>query len=372
MERKMQKVLFCVAALVIATNLSQAQQANITWIPNTSVSIEGSCVSANGSVVAVQGYNGVAYKWENGAITSLGTGTPKAVSADGSTVVGYTVATASRWQNGQSEPLGFLGAGPYGYNSNAFACSANGDVVVGKSSSSYYTYGEAFIWKDGEMTGLGGLINPTDSLYPYSQATDISNDGVVVVGHSGRWSYERQAFRWENGAMAGLGYLPGLNSSEALAISGNGQVIVGLSYSLSTLNNQVFRWENGVMVGLGNGIATGASYDGSVIVGWMPSGDDYTQYNAPFIWDAQHGMRNLENMLRNDYNLDLGSYRLIRALGISDDGKTIIGYGYGPDSSGPWSTSPNNYEEAFIVTIPEPATIGLLALGGLLLRKRRA
>ena len=46
---------------------------------------------------------------------------------------------------------------------------------------------------------------------------------------------------------------------------------------------------------------------------------------------------------------------------ISDDGLTIVGYG----------SNPNGSREAWIATIPEPASVALLSLGGVALLRRR-
>jgi len=69
------------------------------------------------------------------------------------------------------------------------------------------------------MVGLGKLAGQP------SQALAISGDGLTIVGVSGN-----QAFRWtQAGGIQGLGFLPGGSISEALGVSLTGTVIVGRS-----------------------------------------------------------------------------------------------------------------------------------------------
>jgi len=118
------------------------------------------------------------------------------------------------------------------------------------------------------------------------------------------------------------------------------------------------------MVGLGyllgrynDSIARGVSADGSVIVGQSCS----ARYEA-FCWDDKNGMRSLRDVLENDYGLDLTDWRLIEATGISDDGFTIVGHGRNPDGN----------IEGWILRIPEPATILILGMGSLMMRRRKS
>jgi hypothetical protein len=78
-------------------------------------------------------------------------------------------------------------------------------------------------------------------------------------------------------------------------------------------------------------------------------------------------MRVLEDVLQDDYRLDLMGWKLTNAFGVSSDGKTIVGRGIRPD--GMWDGWIAYLDEP----APEPATLSLLALGGLaLFRRRRA
>jgi uncharacterized membrane protein len=125
------------------------------------------------------------------------------------------------------------------------------------------------------------------------------------------------------------------------------------------------------MIGLGD-LAGGAfgstalavSADGSVVVG---SGNTVNGINVgeAFYWTESGGMQSLKDMLVN-LGADLTAWdgkawTLTAATGISADGKTIVGYGFNDQSP-----------EAWIATIPEPATMILLGLGGVFLRSRKS
>src|SRR6476661_4573944 len=113
------------------------------------------------------------------------------VSADGSTVVGYsyqneTTTHAIRWTAaGGMVSIGDLPGG--NTNGAANAVSANGGVIVGGSSSALsYSgnpgYQEPFRWTASTgMQGFGYLSNYPSS---YGGAYGVSADGSVVVGNS--------------------------------------------------------------------------------------------------------------------------------------------------------------------------------------------
>ena len=209
------------------------------------------------------------------------------------------------------------------------------------------------------MVGLGSLPGGSGSV-----ARGVSADGVVVVGTSGS-DLGDQAFRWtEADGMVGLGDLPGGSFfSSAKAVSSDGLVVVGISKS--ALGEEAFRWTQADgMIGLGDlpggtvyGTASDTSADGSVVVGRgrTDKGDE------AFIWDQTNSMRNLREVLINDYSLDLTGWKLSAAIATSADGLNIVGYGNNPDG----------YQEAWIAEIPEPATLSLLALGGVAMLRRR-
>jgi len=98
---------------------------------------------------------------------------------------------------------------------------------------------------------------------------------------------------------------------------------------------------------------TGLSGDGQTVIG--VSGPFSGINRKPYIWDAANGMRNMADVFVNDYGIDLNGWTLVEALGISEDGNTIVGYG----------SNPQGITEGWIVTIPEPATLSLLVLGGI-------
>jgi probable HAF family extracellular repeat protein len=274
-------------------------------------------------------------------------------SADGVYIVGqYLDANgdpiAMRWDvtgGAGPEALGELPTGSVW--SEAFATSGDGSVVVGSSLIEHPTKPntdrtEAFIWEAGAMTGLGFLeVSNGNDL---SVATAISADGAVVAGRSHVSDPNHQAkktseaFVWEAGVMTGLGFLAddGLDyHSEALAVSGDGSVIVGLASNTDPSDptqsvDEAFRWEAGVMTGLGflqtdtkdvRSEATGVSYDGSTVIGTSnvdhPDVPD-TSVEQAFVWvdGVMTGLGFLSG--------SPGPYQSI-ATAVSADGSVVVG-----------------------------------------------
>ncbi len=333
-------------------------------------------LSADGSVVVGESHSASgweALRWQNGLMTGLGClpgsffdSTGYGVSANGYVIVGKSSSgpagqrQAFRWENGVMTGLGDLPGSSF--YSAAYAISVDGSVVVGESRSASGT--EAFRWtKEEGMVGLGAL-EPSYGRYD-STAYGVSADGSVIVGASDSpMNPQDEAFRWTQATgMVGLGYLVPVSDftfSTATAVSADGSVIVGYSTSsFPSPGYEPFRWEDGVMTGPGvRGRAWALSADGSIVVG----DDDGWPQAMAIIWDSKYGVRHLQDVLVNECGLDLTGWTLTAARGISADGLTIVGYG----------TNPSGFTEGWIATIPEPATLLLLAFGGLALLKKRS
>ena len=289
-------------------------------LPNEALTSTASDVSADGTVVVGTAYHGgwfgvyVHFRWTAGTgIVELpaGFGNPPAVSADGSLVVGsrcefgpfYEICHAYRWTPDEgmvdlADPL---------LDSQATGVSADGSVVVGGvevgqapcdcvASGTCGALHDAFRWTTSE-----GMTTPVEiPLLGCSgiSAGEVSADGRVLL--IGSWEHPRGAAFWTSDTgLVELGDLPGgPNRTEAKALSADGSVVVGSSWS-----------------------ASGAE---------------------AFVWDVTNGMRSLRALLVDQHGLDLTGWTLISANGVSDDGQTIVGTGVNPDG----------HTEAWIATLP--------------------
>ena len=212
----------------------------------------------------------------------------KAVSGDGSTVVGYVVndytntynAEAFRWANGTLTGLGLLGPEDADAYSLANAVSNDGSVIVGGSTFAAANPNvEAVSWTDGVISGLG-FLDPSDA-DRFSSGQLVSSDGSIVAGY-GTYDLneDEEAFRWKAGTMTGLGFLdPGDPAplSFVVGMSSDGNAIAGDStYDLNQDQVEAFRWSGGTMTGLGlldpgdryaASLAKAMSSDGTTVVG---------------------------------------------------------------------------------------------------------
>jgi uncharacterized membrane protein len=250
--------------------------------------------------------------------------------------------------------LGAFG-GPAG-TSAAIGVNPDGSVVVGGSS---LTTAGASVYQAFRWTQALGLKN-LGSIAPagYSVAHGTSDDGTVVVGMTSvpatepGFPNQLHAFRWVlTNPATGAGTTTDLGpaTSEAMAVSSDGSVIVGHG-----AGTRAFRWTQaggvvdlGVLPGHSHSMATAVSADGKVVVG-ISSPDfistafpnpgpfyDHTTARA-FRWTQATGMRDLNTLLPPS-GVDLTGVTLLAALSVSRDGQAISGSGIGTgdeDTSG--------------------------------------
>ena len=328
-------------------------------------------VSADGST-AVGRAGGNAYRWRVGpGMQFITNGSAYAASADGSVVVGRGLGNqAFRWtQASGAQSMGsFPGAGSQ--TSSANAVSANGTVVAGTAPkpSPPLDY-DPFRWTAAD--GMQSLGDVSGGRAGTSVAFSMSSNAGVIVGQTFS-ALAMEAFRWTAGSgMTLLSGVPaGFRPENAAGVSGDGTTIVGYTHSPNTQIGmlEAYRWtEAGGLQALGDlpgghhhGAAWAVSGDGSIIVGQSLTDFDF-DFPEAFIWDAVHGMRNLREVLEQDFGLNLDGWMLNAARGISADGNTIVGYG----------VNPQGFQESWIAVIPEPASLALFLLTLLPLTRRR-
>ncbi len=361
--------VFPLVILVLLTGSAQAVAASFELLgsfdnPDYPLrrSSDAYSVSADGLVVvgssdlAVAGH-AAPFRWTAAegivnfaGLTDSWTGKASDVSADGSVVVGRIrpvgdVPQAFRWTQEEGVVILSIPPGWEGY-ARTTEVSADGSTVVGMLKSD--ADDELFRWTESEgMVSLGPLLDTYSNKSP-----SISADGSVIVGND-----DQGAFRWtQQTGRVYLGTLPGaVGNALADDVSDDGSTIVGsIRFEVGEFGDQPFRWteEEGFALLFGEpsnleGRAKAVSGDGSVVIG-----HDYN--SGGFIWDAQHGARNLQWVLEEEYGLNLDSLMNFGwVTDISADGRVIIGTGQHNAS----------VSEAWRVVIPEPSTTASLITG---------
>jgi probable HAF family extracellular repeat protein len=264
----------------------------------------------------------------------------RAVSSSGAVIVGSGVNGITQFATRWESSTGLVVLSGLTTASVAIGVSADGSVVVGAFVSPQGN--QAFRW-----TAAGGLVplGDLDGGGFFSGALGVSADGSVVVGIS-LSANGLEAYRWTSATgMVGLGFSPGFDGSSAQGISADGTAIVG-QLSNST-GGAAYRWTQadgyivfGTILDSRQMTAHAASFDGSVVVGEA----SIRGGAAAFVWTPETGTCQLQSVLVNDYGLDLTGWSLWSATGVSNDGRTFVGYGVDLDG----------HDEAWIATLPPP------------------
>lgn len=277
------------------------------------------------------------------------------VSHDGSVIVGQDYNLGS--EDGGTRQAYLWTAGPspsdpgtttglpyadteYSY-ATAKAVSADGSTVVGAEGGGY----RAFLW----TAATGTQIIADDG----SAATSVSGDGSVVVG-SGFYDNWGQAFRWTR--EGGLDYFLSelsLGDSTAIAISADGSTIVGHYDYIHS-----FAWTEAgglrlldELPGSSDNHVLALSADGRWAVGH--SGELYEEIAV--LWDTTTGaVQDLNTLFTSTFGFDLEGWTLQVATGISADGLTITGWGLNPEGA-------TEGWVAHMGAVPEPSAFAAIA-----------
>jgi len=105
----------------------------------------------------------------------------------------------------------------------------------------------------------------------------------------------------------------------------------------------------GTLAGGSESAARAVSADGSVVVGDSVGGAVPFRTVEAFIWSESMGMRSVQSVLVDEFGLDLTGWSLTSAVGVSDDGLTLVGNGVNPDGS----------PEGWVAVLPSSRAVGI-------------
>jgi uncharacterized membrane protein len=379
-------------------------------------------ISADGSVVTGNFYHSggpddgtFAYHWTassgfsklphlpNGGYASLGGG----ISADGNVVVGYEFHFgATRWiaSTNSVELLKDPNGNPISIYSQATAASADGSVVVGIGHFPVVGGG------GGQGPDVSGQLTRT-VFVPFGPVPRGSAQASVIFSNQGTDLNGPLTFTFDlpGGFIQTLGASVGTVTDMHVTADGkgilswNGDLKTGdslvinvkieypptmsLDYIRKNLQSSVnvpnqrtgydaFRWTQatgavdlGVLPGDIQSDANSVSADGSTIVGAgtanitdgeIVGGGFTVNSDDAFIWDAAHGMRNLQTLLESDpiAGPALSGWTLTSATSVSADGLTVVGIGKDPQGNKQgWIAHLNGLESHSLVSPEETFAI---------------
>jgi probable HAF family extracellular repeat protein len=268
-----------------------------------------------------------------GAIDSVSNGIyaeGRAISANGLIVGTSNINTAGETRAFRLASFGGMQALPYlGSYSEATDVSDDGSVIVGDSFSSRYY---AVRW-----TGAGNQtiesFRTIGDVVGSAVATACSADGSAIVGYSSTGAVSHACLFRTGQPAFDLGSLIGpAGSSGCLGISANGVHVVGYSSDPSGYSHAMYWMQSRGMVDLGtvDGVpgysqANAVSANGRLIVGY--SFNNSRPGGGAAVW-IDGAPRQLWDLLVTDYHADMGSWTTLDLVyDVSRDGSVLVGYG---------------------------------------------
>lgn len=244
---------------------------------------------------------------------------PAEIAAD-RTVVGTTIFSQPgvprpyRWT--PEAGFGFLALPAQGWVGFATATSGDGEVFAGEVRPGILAQPRAARWVSGALQVLG----PAGYA---SVAFDLSEDGSVMVGHSGASAASAQATRWIDGVETGLAPVPGATTSSARFVSANGGVALGVA-TIGGID-ALARWTpDGVSVhvppaGLSVTKLDAIDARGKAAVGALTDGVPFAEDWTAFVWRLGRGFTLIDELGTQ------GVYDRAEATDVSSEGRHVVG-----------------------------------------------
>lgn len=368
-------ILITVLATVTTVHAQPASFTPLADLPGGTVSGRGFAVNSPGDIVVGFSNDGLdaGAMWQDTGTWSapitlerLPSGTAanaRGCSVDG--LIAFGDATDSlgsrqavKWTISDSigtvTPLGFPPTG--GFSGAVFACSADGTVACGENILQPPPGGgppplpitQAIRWTEDGMVDLGTLPGVTPFSGQTTRANAMSNDGNTIVGFTQEPSFISRPCRWIGTTIDDIS--DGQWSGQARGCSPDGQIIVGTR--VDTGSSLAFIWTEGNgRIDLGTiGTVDGVTYTVSGLFDISHSACRACGVNTvgstqlASIWEPGSGWRSVKEVLQNA-GIDMTGWTLQFANSLSDDGRTITGYGVNPAGE----------TRAWVAFIPLPA-----------------
>lgn len=401
------------SASVPAVELDSLGVDGLGWSSGSALGINatGMCVGYSGKFDVVHYVGQRPTRWDAGSTTptelgNLGTdslgytqGTAVDLNASGTGVGGVTKCVNSqsrgfravRWDAGgtAATELGNLGLDPTG-QTEAYAYVINDTGTVAGYAVKHVgdtPLGERAVrWAAGTTTAIELDNLGTDgSGVTSSKAGGINSTGVIVgfaTKYVGGTSLGARAVRWDAGGTAAteLDVLgtdgSGASSSGAYKINTSGAA-VGYARKFVggvLMGDRAVRWDAGTTAATELGdLGTDGSGSTAAFAGAINDAGLAVGYANKYVGGVDQGQHatcwGLDNVAvdLNDL-IDPASGWVLRNAGAVSDTGWIAGWGeFDPDGTG----DANAYNRLFLIQIPEPATLTLLALAGLAALARR-
>ena len=342
------------ATLALLTSTALAQTPSLVTFPQGGGQSAFISLARGTNEVVASGPNFSRFVYRNGAwsqITALGLqGTVSAISADGQSYVGEQANAYSTFAPG-------TGIRAIGVPAGRTLGNRSGDWVGNNAAyavSNFTTGSDTKPYKWTQATGWQLLPSPG---FISTRVMDVRADGRAMVGQAQSFTdYQGYIYREGQGiTLLGSEVFPTAINEAGNAYLAN-RIIPQTVFFTAQLTVDSVTTDLGVLPGFVGSSASDLSADANMVVGLLRPD---TLSSTAFVWTQDQGMRTITDVAAS-YGFSFPAHQSIWNIAVSADGTTIAG----TLENGP-------VLNAFVLTIPTPASLAVLGLSAFITSRRR-